>query len=67
MSVSDWFSDDELISEIRCFFEEGDLDNIDFTAVLGQIQEVDSEKRQVMVKDKVFVFNIVSCDVEEVE
>lgn len=67
MSVSQWFSDEELISQLKMFFDEDERENIDFNAVLGNMVNVDDDLMQVKVKNRVFEFSIVSCGVVEVE
>jgi len=66
LPVSDWFSDAELISQLRMFFDVDEADKIDFTALLGQVTEVDEDTRQIKVKGRTFQFNMELCDVEEV-
>ena len=64
--ISEWFSDDELISELRMFFEESERDNIDFRALLGQITMIDDNTGEIKVKDRTFRFDMEFCDVEEI-
>ena len=66
LSVSEWFSDDELISQLRMFFDVDEVDKIDFKSLLGQVTVVDDDTRQIKVKGRTFVFSMVFCDVEEV-
>lgn len=67
MAVSEWFSDEELISQLRMFFTVDEAEHIDFQALLGQITEVDDRTREVKVKGRTFRFDLQFCDVEEVE
>jgi hypothetical protein len=64
--ISEWFSDEELISQLRMFFDVDEADKIDFQALLGQIQVVDDDTRQIKVKGRTFQFSMEFCDVEEV-
>ena len=66
MPVSEWFSDAELISQLRMFFDVDEADKIDFQSLLGQVTEVDEETREVKIKGRTFRFNMELCDVEEV-
>ena len=66
LSVSEWFSDEELISQLRMFFDVDEADQIDFKSLLGQVTVVDDDTRQIKVKGRTFVFSMVFCDVEEV-
>jgi hypothetical protein len=67
MSVSEWFSDDELISELRMFFTESERETIDFQALLGQINWIDGETGEIKVRKRVFRFDYELCSVTEVE
>ena len=66
LSVSEWFSDEELISQLRMFFDVDEVDKIDFKSLLGQVTVVDDDTRQIKVKGRTFQFSMVFCDVEEV-
>lgn len=65
--ISDSFTDAELISELRMFFDSDELAVMDFNEVLGQITEVDEDTRQVKIKNRTFQFDMKFCCVEEVE
>ena len=67
MSVSDWFSDDELISELRMFFDEDEREHLDFQSLLGQIKWIDDDTGEITVGKRVFRFDYELCDLEEVE
>ena len=67
MAVSEWFSDEELISQLSMFFSADEQLHIDFQALLGQIVEVDDRTREIKIKGRVFRFDLQFCDVEEVE
>ena len=67
MSVSDWFSDEELISELRMFFTESERETIDFQSLLGQINWIDGETGEIKVRKRVFRFDYELCSVTEVE
>ena len=66
MPVSEWFSDENLISELRMFFNEDERANIDFQSYLGQLTDVDESTWQVKIKDRLFNIDKVLCSVEEV-
>lgn len=67
MSFSEWYSDEELISQLRMFFDMDEAENIDFQVFLGQIEEIDDDLCRVKIKNRVFQFSKTFCDVEEVE
>jgi hypothetical protein len=66
MSISEWFSDDELISELRMFFTEAERETIDFTALLGQINWINEDTGEIQIKNRTFRFDYELCDVTEV-
>lgn len=66
MSVSDWFSDAELLSQLRMFFSEEEREVVDFQALLGQINYVDNDTGEIIVLGRTFRFDMEVCDVEEV-
>ena len=59
LSVSEWFSDEELISQLQMFFDVDEVDKIDFKSLLGQVTVVDDDTRQIKVKGRTFVFSMV--------
>lgn len=67
MSVSEWFSDDELISELRMFFTEAERETIDFQSLLGQINWIDDDTGEIKVKGRTFRFDYEVCSVTEVK
>ena len=66
MTVSDWFSDEELLSQLRMFFTEEEREVIDFNALLGQIKMVNDDTGEISVLGRTFRFDMELCDVEEV-
>ena len=66
MSVSDWFTDDELLSQLRMFFTEEEREIIDFQALLGQIRMIDDSTGEIVVRGRTFRFDMEYCDVTEV-
>ena len=65
--ISEWFSDDELISELRMFFTEAERETIDFTALLGQINWINEDTGEIKIKNRTFRFDYELCDVTEVQ
>ena len=65
LPVSDFYSDEELLSELAMFFDSDE--DIDLNSCLGMITEVDDDTLEVKVKGRTFRFDKVLCDVEEVE
>lgn len=64
--ISEWFSDDELISELRMFFTEAERETIDFQSLLGQINWIDEDTGEIKVKGRTFRFDYEVCSVTEV-
>jgi len=64
--ISEFFTDDELLSQLRMFFSDEEQEHMDFKALLGQISEVDSETLELKVNGRVFRIDKILCDVEEV-
>jgi hypothetical protein len=62
MAISDWYSDEELISELRMFIDE----DIDLETLLGQITEVDEQTFELKYNGRTFQFDREVCGVEEV-
>ena len=65
--ISEYYSDDELLAQLRGFFDVEEQRSIDFKAHLGLIEEVDNTTFQVKIKDRTFQFDKELCGVEEVE
>ena len=65
--ISDWFTDDELISQLRMQFDYKERDKIDYRSLLGQIIMVDDNTGEIRVKGRVFRFDMKFCGVYEGE
>ena len=65
--ISEYYSDDELISQLREFFDVEERMNIDFKSFLGLITEYDEFTFEVKINGRVFHFDKELCSVEEVE
>ena len=64
--ISEYFEEEELLSQLRMFFDEEEQENIDFKSFLGQLKEVDSETYEVKIKNRTFQIDKTTCDVEEI-
>ena len=64
--ISEYFSDEELINQLHMFFDEEEREHIDFESYLGQLNEINSDTMEVIIKNRTFRFNKLTCDVEEV-
>ena len=65
--ISEYYSDDELLAQLRSFFDENERLNIDFKSCLGQVEEIDNNTLQVKINNRVFQFSKELCGVAEVE
>ena len=64
MAVSEYFSNNELLSELRTFV---DINEEDLQSCLNTITEVDEQTMEIKVLNRTFQFNKKLCGVEEVE
>lgn len=63
--ISEFYSDEDIVSQLRSFFDETEREEIDFWNALSTVSE-DDEYFTVMVKSRKFRFHCVIGDVEEV-
>ena len=65
--ISEYYPDEELISQLRMFFSDEEQEQLNFQTYLGQLEEVDNDTYEVIIKGRLFRFDKVFCEVEEVE
>ena len=65
--ISDYYEDEELISQLRMFFDDDEQEQLDFRASLNLLTEFNEEKWELKIKDRVFLIDKELCEVEEVE
>ena len=65
--ISDFYSDDELLAQLRSFFDVEEQGSIDFKSYLGLVEEVNDTTLQVKINNRVFRFDKELCGVEEIE
>ena len=65
--ISDYYEDEELITQLRMFFDDDEQEQIDFKASLNLLTDFDEEKWELKIKDRVFLIDKELCEVEEVE
>ena len=65
--ISEYYEDEELISQLRMFFDDDEQEQLDFKASLNLLTEFDEEKWELKIKDRVFLIDKELCEVEEVE
>lgn len=63
--ISEWYSDDELISQFRMYFTENERKNINFNSILGQLIDVNDEYWKVNICGRWFVVDKKFCIVRE--
>ena len=64
--ISEWFSDDEVISQLRMFFDLEEMAKIDFEASLSQVGTYDENNFYLKIKSKEFVIDKLTGIVEEI-
>ena len=64
--ISEFYSDEELLSQLRMFFNEEELEHINFKALLGQLNDEDSDTWTLQIKNRQFTIDKTTCNVEEV-
>ena len=67
MALSDYFTDDEVISQLKMYFELEEMWNIDFNSCLSQVSEYNEGYFFLNIKNKNFVIEKITGMVEEVE
>ena len=65
--ISDYYSDEELISQLKMFFTDEEQEQLDFDVALGQLEDVDIDTWQLQLKRRTFRIDKILCEVEEVE
>jgi len=60
--ISEYFTDEELISQLRIAIGE----EIDYQTLLGQVEEVDEDTFQIRYGTRTFQFDRILCGVTEV-
>ena len=64
--ISEWFSDDEFISQLRMFFGDEEREHLDFQSLLGQLKSTDDDGVFLLkVKGRTFQLDIENGTVEE--
>ena len=65
--ISEYYSDDELLAQLRSYFDVEEQGSIDFKSYLGLVEEVNTTTFQVKIKGRTFQFDKELCGVTEVE
>ena len=65
--ISEYYPDEELISQLRMFFTDEEQEQLNFQAYLGQLEEIDNETWELTIKNRLFRIDKILCEVEEVE
>ena len=67
MALSSFFEDEDVVSQLRGFFDPEEQWEIDFFACLSLVEDFDEDYYSLKVKDKSFLVHRVTGDVLEVE
>jgi len=65
--ISDYYSDEELISQLKMFFTDDEQEQLNFEVALGQLEDVDTDTWELQLKGRLFRIDKILCEVEEVE
>ena len=65
--ISDYYSDEELISQLKMFFTDEEQEQLNFEVALGQLEDVDVDTWELKLKGRLFRIDKILCEVEEVE
>ena len=65
--ISEFVSADDVVSQLRSFFDPSEQWEIDFYSALSTLEDYDEDYLSVQVKDKSFLVHRVTGDVEEVD
>ena len=65
--ISDYYSDEELISQLKMFFTDEEQEQLNFEVALGQLEDVDVDTWPLQLKGRTFRIDKILCEVEEVE
>ena len=64
-TVSDYYSDEDLEAELRGFFDEDEMWNIDFKTLFKQIEDYNDIYFTLNIKDRTFYIGKINCEVIE--
>ena len=67
MSLSEYFDDKDIISQLRSFFDLNEQWKIDFQSYLADVIDYDEEYYTVTIKNRTFKIHKILGLVEEVE
>ena len=69
MSLSEYFEDEDVVNQLRSFYDEEEQWVIDFNACLSNVEEdlEDEDYLRLKIKNRVFRIHTVLGFVEEVE
>lgn len=66
MVLSDYYEDDDVVSQLRSFFDEDECGSIDFESLLSQIDDHDDESYSLKINGRVFLIHKIHGAVIEV-
>lgn len=67
MSLSPFYEDSEIITQLRGFFDVEEQWVIDFEAQLSHVEDYDDETYSLQIKDKNFLIHKIHGDIVVVE
>ena len=66
MALSSFFEDEDVVSQLRGFFDPEEQWEIDFFACLSLVEDFDDENYSLKIKDKQFLIHKIHGGVTEV-
>lgn len=66
MALSQYYEDEDVIAQLRDFFEDDNVWSIDFKAMFNQIED-DGECFKLRIKNRVFKIDYITGAVTEVD
>ena len=66
MALSEYYEDDDVVSQLRSFFDEDECWSIDFESLLSQIDDHDDESYSLKIKGRIFLIHKIHGAVIEV-
>ena len=64
-SISDYFTAEDLETELRGFFDEEEMWKINYKALFNQLEDYNDIYFILKVKGRTFYIDKISCEVEE--
>ena len=64
-TISDYYSDEDIIAELRTYFEYDEMWSINFQSLLKSIIDYNDIYYMLQIKNRTFYINKITCEVME--